>query len=53
MKTYNEIGQTIVTEKKEGKFSSVSDARKRLEELCKENNQMHNLFSLSFDLKIA
>ena len=53
MKKYNEIAQQIVDESKQGLLKSVSDARKRLEELCKENNQTHNLFSLASTLGIA
>lgn len=53
MKTYNQIAEIVYTEAKAGSFKTISEARKRLESLCNDNNQKHNLFSLASTLGIA
>ena len=47
MKTYNEIIETVKTEIENKTLTSVRGCQKRIENLCNENNQSQNMFSIA------
>jgi len=53
MKTYNEILETIKNEINTKVITSVSNCRNRIETLCNENNQSHNMFLIALIFGVA